>query len=462
MTPAVIFLMVHAVGLAPDEPAPGTAKLEAPKTVEPVADTPAAPTPVEAEPAPATTPPAADTADVPPAVDLDAAVLAALDGAIDPVRVAVLPVADTDADRARRVGTALFLAVMDAGPQAVSPGRAQELLAADQMDAAARGEVAAVGPLAADHVLLAEVVELAGEVTVNLRLLHVETGAVVGTGRGKIAEAAATKTSVTANTVQGGVAALADDVQAAMQAIPGEPRYQRVAVLAFDGASPEVQASGIDRALQGALIDALQARGFLVVERQQVNAVLDQVAAGLGDESAPQYGSLLDAQAVVMGSIAAAGEVFVVSARVVGTDDGKVVGTASTQLQREGAISLASNAIETKSALDAMFRSAVAPGWGQFYNQEPIKGGVVGVLAYGGAATTVALAVASGVAAYVYLTYVPDKSLTAEQQAAQVVGRRVLGSALMWTTLGAAAFTAVAWGAGAADAFIVGLDLYHE
>jgi len=382
----------------------------------------------------------------------------------DAVRVAVPPVIDTDAARAERVQAAIVRVLLDRGrEEVVTPSMVARVLgdAASQM---ATGEPAAFGVLSADHVLLAEVVDAGGVVELRLRLIHVETGGTLGTGTAPI-DVAASDTSARASTVRGGIEQAVDQLVVGMGKLPGDHRYQRIAVAPVSPQGDAATDSRVDRFLQAELIDALAGRGFLVVERARIGDAMEQLALGamLGEENVGELGQLLDAQAIVVGSVSDAGDVFSLTLRVVAVETGEVLSAADSQIPREGVVTLASGSVETRSAGEAIFRSLVAPGWGQFYNRQPVKGGAFAIASYGAALTTVGLGVGSAVSFSLYNGYctAADCDRPIEKRGAEAKALREQTNVLLTATLVSGALTAVTWGAAGADALLDGLSLYE-
>jgi hypothetical protein len=105
---------------------------------------------------------------------------------------------------------------------------------------------------------------------------------------------------------------------------------------------------------------------------------------GLVDEShAPQVGKLAGADVLVIGSVGQLGDRYVVNARAVSAEEGKVLASAQVPINAAGLVALSSNAIVLRSRSDAVFRSVLIPGWGQWYNRQEQKGTFIMVLSAG-------------------------------------------------------------------------------
>lgn len=121
------------------------------------------------------------------------------------------------------------------------------------------------------------------------------------------------------------------------------------------------------------------AGAFTVIERNQLNKVLDELAlnqSGLIEKSAAQeVGFLLGAQAIITGSITEAGEYFIVNARMIEVAKGDIKLAESVEIRQKDLIALSSKRVVVKKyPLTSAFRSTLLPGWGQFYNDSPTKG----------------------------------------------------------------------------------------
>jgi TolB-like protein len=232
-----------------------------------------------------------------------------------------------------------------------------------------------------------------------------------------------------------------------------ELRMHRTAVapLVAEGAAKEAR---LDQFTQSELIRALKRRGFLVVERAQLAAALDQAVIGqvLNEENAPQIGRALGAQSMIVGGVAEGGAVFLLNARVVSVETGAVLGAASAQLPRDDVVAMA--AVETRTPLEAGVRSIVAPGWGQSYNGEGVKALVFGITTYSALATTLGLGVGALVAENHYNDVAFFEKLPPEERGAAASDARATADAFRLSTAVAGAVTATVWSLGIADAFI--------
>jgi TolB-like protein len=406
------------------------------------------------------TPSSSSTAvEAPVAIDEGAvveAVEAVLDKGRHAVRVAVPPVSDTNAARQKAVELVIVRAILDRRrEEAVTPAFLRAKLAAQ--GEAQLHDIApeALKPFACDHVLLASVVEEGGAAVLHLKLVHSESGEVLGDESADLGEGK--KTSASAQSVRNATDSLVEQIAFAVESGGEDIHLHRIAVspLAAEGAAKE---SRLDQFLQSELIRSLKRRGFLVVERAQLSAALNQLALGqvLDEKNAPQAGKALGAQSLVVGSVNDAGTAFAVAVRVVNADSGKVVGGAAASLPRDDVVSMAQ--VETRTPLESMLRSVVAPGWGQSYNGDDVKALAFGVAGYGALAATAGIGVGD-VAVRAHYADIPYFTKLAQDKGAAAASQEVLDTRHTYEGLDVAvavagAATAVVWTLNIVDALI--------
>jgi TolB-like protein len=173
-----------------------------------------------------------------------------------------------------------------------------------------------------------------------------------------------------------------DALAAGFQKLPGGARYQRLAVLEFGETGADARKHELGTVVSAELATNLRRdHGFLLVERAKLKQVLGELRLGemgLVDPAvAPKLGKLADAQALVMGNVAQAGDRFLVNARIVSTETAETLAAASEPVAAASLVALSSEAVVLRSRKDGAFRSLLVPGWGQVYNREPLKAGVI-------------------------------------------------------------------------------------
>ncbi|MCX7944362.1 MAG: FlgO family outer membrane protein [Deltaproteobacteria bacterium] len=170
----------------------------------------------------------------------------------------------------------------------------------------------------------------------------------------------------------------------------------RVVVSSFSNNGELARKKEIGTLVMGELmINLSRFNNIELIEREKLAKVLDEmklVQLGFADEkTAAQVGKLLQAQVVIVGEVAEAADKFVINSRVVDVETAKVLYQEGFNSPIEGMIALSSESLVLRSKLDAAYRSLILPGWGQFYNGEKIKGGVITFLEVGLFATAIAM-----------------------------------------------------------------------
>jgi len=121
---------------------------------------------------------------------------------------------------------------------------------------------------------------------------------------------------------------------------------------------------------------------FAVVERAELNRLLQEQALGqsgaLDDSGAVKAGKLLAARYIVTGTVRVQGATQEFSARMVSVETGEVVSAAVASSASQNLEALYREALgERGQVAGAVYRSAVGPGWGQFYTGHPVQGSIV-------------------------------------------------------------------------------------
>jgi curli biogenesis system outer membrane secretion channel CsgG len=262
---------------------------------------------------------------------------------------------------------------------------------------------------------------------------------------------------------------LSDKLARAIKGLPGDHRDQTYAVSAFDEAGEEVTQRRLGVVVGDMLLTNLaRDHRFSLTERSQLKAVLDEQAlAGLGavdPEKAAEIGKLVGARALVVGDVSDSGESFIVNARVVDAETAKVLAGETAELPKEELIAFSADAVVLRSKAGALFRSAVAPGWGQVYNREPIKaavfGGSVAVLAL----TTIGVTTSAVITHGAYTDFTPSDLPAGTAATPQNIESHVSGlresAGLQYTTAATlGGITAAAWALTALEAYLSGTDV---
>jgi hypothetical protein len=120
---------------------------------------------------------------------------------------------------------------------------------------------------------------------------------------------------------------------------------------------------------------------FEVVERDGLNRILQEQALGqsgaVDDSGMVKAGKLLAARYVVTGTVRVQGPTQEFSARMVSVETGEVVSAAVASSASQDLEALYREALgERGQVAGALYRSAVGPGWGQFYTDHPVQGSI--------------------------------------------------------------------------------------
>lgn len=250
------------------------------------------------------------------------------------------------------------------------------------------------GALGAKYLIVAEVGGAGESAVALLRVLEVESATVESASRLPLGKDSSDTGTVQASTIDAGLQTLTDKLATGLTALGGK-KSKRIAVLQFTESGEIAKKNGMGNLVAAELTTRFRRdHQMVVVERSRLDQVLKEFEVGqmglIDDKNAPKLGKMVDAEAIVIGSVADAGEAVNVYARVIDTVTGVTLVADSTSLRAANMITLANDAVVLRSKSGAVFRSALIPGWGQMYNRQDIKGytilGIVGVL-IGGSVT---------------------------------------------------------------------------
>ena len=261
---------------------------------------------------------------------------------------------------------------------------------------------------------------------------------------------------------------LADALALQLKRLPGDHREQRFAVLPFENVGDETAERSLGLVVSDLVTtDLARDHRLPLVERGQLGKVMGELAlqqsGAIDDQQVLAVGKVAGARALIVGRVADGGTEFLVSARAVDAESGSVLVAEEVKLPKSELVAFSARAVVLRSRSGAAFRSAVLPGWGQVYNDQPVKGALLGI-ATGGLA--VATAVLGGHALYGSLVEYPaagrvgeSAKLPAEEKAAYVEGIRVRTNTEALAAQILAGVTAGAWLVTVADAYLSGTDV---
>lgn len=147
---------------------------------------------------------------------------------------------------------------------------------------------------------------------------------------------------------------------------------------------------------------------FVVLDRSRLTEIMGQNHLTdlyrIDTPSAVAFGRLLGAQTILAGAVEDGGDnSYSVHLRQVDVQTGKVLLDSHAVMGREALDGAASAAVVQRTIKDAMWRSALFPGVGQLYLQEPYKGGAFATVAAASLGTAVGFYLAAAVARSEYL-----------------------------------------------------------
>ncbi len=214
-----------------------------------------------------------------------------------------------------------------------------------------------------------------------LKLTELESGRIIGNYTSP-AETKAATASPEAQSLLTQLRRLSDEVIKNLNALDGELRYQRFAVANFQEVGASTQDKELGLVVSAQLQSMLQNdHNLFLVERQEVAKIMEEVQLGqmglVSEQDAVEIGKMSGAQALILGSVSEAGAQYIVNTKIVSVTEARVWATAQTTLPAADLIALSSEAAVLRTRSGAIYRSLLLPGWGQFYNREPIKGSVL-------------------------------------------------------------------------------------
>ena len=160
-------------------------------------------------------------------------------------------------------------------------------------------------------------------------------------------------------------------------------KIQRIAIIEFVDVTGKSRELDIGAAISESITGEFVRLGkYQVIERRNLNKVLEELKLGLSgiidSSSAKEVGKILGADALVQGSVTEVGRFYSVNTRVVEVETSRIISAEIVEIEQEGVLSISSKYVITrKYPITAGFMSTALPGWGQFYNDEPVKGSIL-------------------------------------------------------------------------------------
>lgn len=127
---------------------------------------------------------------------------------------------------------------------------------------------------------------------------------------------------------------------------------------------------------------------YTIVERMEFAKIAGELAlsqSGVVDEKkALEAGKMLSAGIIITGNIGEIMGARMISARMIATETGRVIAASSVTIGADKMQMFYRDALGERSQMSGtIFRSLLAPGWGQFYTNHPVQGTVFSVAAVG-------------------------------------------------------------------------------
>ena len=281
-------------------------------------------------------------------------------------------------------------------------------------------------------------------------------------------DAAAKSAALQARGIDARMRALSAVLALQLKRLPGDHREQNFGVVPFENVGSETGERSLGLVVSDMITTNLARDHRLsLVERSHLNQVMGELtlqqSGAIDDKQVLELGKMAGARALVVGRVADVGAEFVVSARAVDAENGAVLAAEEVKLPKAELVAFSSKAVVLRSRSGALFRSVVLPGWGQSYNDEPVKGALFGVVAGGLLIGTAALAGDSVRAAFIEYPsagYTKEtKALSPAEKGAYVESVRVRANNEWFAASVLAGVTASVWLVNIADAYLSGTDV---
>ena len=140
----------------------------------------------------------------------------------------------------------------------------------------------------------------------------------------------------------------------------------------------------------------LKESNFSLIDRKNMKKVMEEIKLEMMGITEPKnmekLGSMSGSDYLLTGAMSTLQDKVVVTVKALDVGTGEAIYSDTFNFQSGEFISLKTVEgyfAEKKYPVSAMFRSMLIPGWGQFYNDAPVRGVIYPVLVAAGAATTI-------------------------------------------------------------------------
>ena len=125
----------------------------------------------------------------------------------------------------------------------------------------------------------------------------------------------------------------------------------------------------------------LKNNGIKIVDRKELKKIIEEIKLSmvgvLEGKNADKIGALSGADLLLTGNMKKLGDIYFVNVKLLDIETGETVFIDTVNFEDKEFITIKrveEYFAERKYPLTAAYRSAIMPGWGQFYNDQPVKG----------------------------------------------------------------------------------------
>lgn len=153
-----------------------------------------------------------------------------------------------------------------------------------------------------------------------------------------------------------------------------------VGILPFTNVGDETQKLRVGEVLATLITQRLaKSKTVRVAETQDMARILNEIRLGslgvIDSKTAVKTGAIVGAQLMLSGSVLPAGEVYQLAVRLNDVETAQTLGTFTVEVPRRRLIALSRDVYNLHQGwYEAPLRSLLIPGWGQFYNERPVRG----------------------------------------------------------------------------------------
>lgn len=179
------------------------------------------------------------------------------------------------------------------------------------------------------------------------------------------------------------IAVLSRKIVDTFKVATNDPYKNNIAVFDFENQGREAEENNIGATAASLLITELKKTGeFDLIDRDNLEKTIEEIKfslTGLADEDqALEIGKIASANYFVGGEVSLIDDQYIINVRMTDVETGTILLTAKSEFSTKSANDYSVILFtEQKDPVVAGFRSALIPGWGQFYNESPLKGNIM-------------------------------------------------------------------------------------